>query len=83
MTSFKDGLLAGVPRDVTVAHKFGSRRIGESEKVQLHDCGIVYAPERPYILCVMTQGSDFTKLAGVIKSISANVYQSVATELKK
>ncbi len=79
--SFKDGLVAGVPASVTVAHKFGSRQVDASGKVvQLHDCGIVYATGRPYILCVMTQGSDFTKLAGFIKGVSELVYTNVTKD---
>ncbi len=76
-TDFKQGIMAGVPSGITVAHKFGERGIAETDQDQLHDCGIVYYPGRPYVLCVMTRGSDYDKLAGVIANISKIVYQTV------
>lgn len=77
--TFTRGLSAGVPQGVIVSHKFGTRKV-TNEKVQLHDCGIVYAPGKPYILCVMTQGTDFNRLADFIKNISATVYASVTAK---
>ena len=75
---FPDGLVAGVPVDVVVSHKFGSRQVDQARSiVQLHDCGIIYAKNTPYILCVMTQGGDFNKLAGFIKDVSSTVYKNV------
>jgi hypothetical protein len=62
---------------VKVAHKYGERGIYEDTQltgIELHDCGIVYAPGSPYYLCVMTRGKDTSKLAKVIASISAAVY---------
>ena len=80
-TSFKDGLVAGVPQGITLAHKFGSRQVDiKPNTVQLHDCGIIYVPNKPYILCVMTQGSDFTQLADFIKQESALVYKYVSAQ---
>jgi len=76
-TIFQQGLSAGVPQSVNVSDKFGTRQVDNNGTVQLHDCGIVYAPKKPYILCVMTQGTDFNKLADVIKSISSVVYTDV------
>ncbi len=87
--SFQDGLVAGIPRGIVVAHKFGSRKVDDSglpaqaDKVQLHDCGIVYAPGKPYLLCVMTQGTDFMKLATFIKDISTLVYSDVSKDSTK
>ncbi len=72
--TFVDGLVAGVPAGVAVAHKFGERSYG-SGLVQLHDCGVVYKPGKPYLLCVMTRGTEFEKLAAIIKDISALVYE--------
>jgi beta-lactamase class A len=78
-TSFNQGLNAGVPANTVVSHKFGTRQVSDNT-VQLHDCGIIYAPNKPYVLCVMTQGSDFTKLANFIKDASAAVYNAVIND---
>ncbi len=74
-SEFKDGIVAGVPDTVTVAHKFGEREIGAT--TQLHDCGIVYAKDRPYTLCVMTRGRSLTDLTETIEGISRIVYNGV------
>lgn len=77
-STFTEGIAAGVPKDIVVAHKFGTREIeGQAGSKQLHDCGIVYAKNSPYILCVMTQGDDYSKLSAVIKDISALVYSYI------
>jgi beta-lactamase class A len=73
---FKDGLVAGVPSDIPVAHKFGERQFGEEK--QLHDCGIVYHPEKPYLLCVMTRGKDLSTLPQVISELSKVTYEEVS-----
>lgn len=74
-TDFKDGLVAGVPPYLDVAHKFGERFDTQSGLNQLHDCGIVYYPDNPYLLCVMTQGDDMEKLKEVIAEISEMTYK--------
>jgi beta-lactamase class A len=75
-TRFKEGLAGGVPPNMVIANKFGEYSVSETQK-QLHDCGIVYYPEKPYFVCVMTKGGDFDKLAGIIKEISKIVYEGV------
>ncbi|MFA6095293.1 MAG: serine hydrolase [Candidatus Paceibacterota bacterium] len=75
-SDFKIGLKAGVPEDIVVAHKFGER-IAPSGAKQLHDCGIVYYPENPYLLCVMTRGRNFDDLSTIIRHISDVVYTEV------
>lgn len=78
-TDFNQGLVAGVPTGVKVAHKFGERQADATTK-QLHDCGIVYYPDKPYLLCVMTRGKDFDKLASFIAQVSKIVYDVVDQE---
>ncbi len=45
--------------------------------MQLHDCGIVYYPEHPYVLCLMTRGYNWDKLKEVLHQASNIVYQAV------
>lgn len=81
-TTFKGGLRAGVPPSVTVAHKFGERLTEDSEQ-QLHDCGIVYFPQNPYLICIMTRGDNLEKMTEVIAEISKTVYEEVAKRTKQ
>jgi beta-lactamase class A len=77
-SDFKDGLVAGVPAEIKVAHKYGFRITGVNGEIkQLHDCGIIYYPNNPYLLCVMTSGKSYEYLDDAIKEISRVVYQEV------
>lgn len=82
-SSFKDGLVAGVPPGIVVAHKFGERGFLDRDEKQVHDCGIVYYPGRPYVLCMMTRGTDFAKLSAALRRISAAVYAEVDRQKAK
>lgn len=81
-TNFTSGIVAGVPKNITVAHKFGERAYENSNIKQLHDCGIVYLPNHPYLLCIMTKGYDYDKLETVIKTISKKTYDVVNSAYK-
>ncbi len=75
---FTDALVTGVPADVPVAHKFGERLHDDGTK-ELHDCGIIYFPDNPYVLCVMTNGTDWAEQRKLIAEISRIVYEEVAS----
>jgi beta-lactamase class A len=79
-TTFTGGLVAGVPASTTVAHKFGESTSGTGTATihELHDCGIVYYPGHPYFLCVMTRGTSFSTLEGVIQNISKITWSQVS-----
>lgn len=74
-STYKNGLAKSIPKDITIAHKFGERRYIETEKKQLHDCGIVYLPQKPYLVCIMSKGSDFNKLSKFIQDSSHIIYK--------
>ncbi len=77
-TDYKNGLVAGVPDGMIVAHKFGqvSLRRDVIIEEELHDCGIIYHPRNPYFLCVMTKSfSTIPNIENVIKRISTATYQ--------
>ena len=73
-TDFEEGIPAGVPQNVKVAHKVG---VWASEG-SMHDCGIVYA-ENPYLLCIMSEDTTQEEGNRVIKEISKTVYDYVSS----
>lgn len=73
-TRFDSGLSAGIPAGVVMSNKFGERGFADSNIKQLHDCGIVYSDKSPYLICVMTRGTDWQMQAGIIAEISRMVY---------
>lgn len=75
-SEFRDGLRAGVPSAIEVAHKFGVRDAGNGKQF-LHDCGIVYYPGYPYLLCIMTEGENLNNLVGVVRGLSDQTYKEV------
>lgn len=70
---FASMIPAGVPDDVPVAHKIG---VFAPENVY-SDCGIVYAPERHYILCAAMEGGSEAQAAKFISAVSKEAYQFV------
>lgn len=78
-TTFREGLVAGLPPQTKVSHKFGewSDDVDGQRSHQLHDCGIVYPPSGPYVLCVMTRGPVMDRLPGVIGGVSRAISQAV------
>ncbi|HOO47923.1 MAG TPA: class A beta-lactamase-related serine hydrolase [Candidatus Paceibacterota bacterium] len=79
-TDYKDGLIAGISdKNIIVAHKFGERILGDS--FQLHDCGIIYHSDNPYLLCVMTKGHDFYKQQTAIQIISKFIYNKISQKV--
>ncbi len=80
-TVFNQGLVKGVPPSIKVAHKFGERQLDNSDIKNLHDCGIIYYPSQPYLLCVMAKGKDFNQMATTIAGISKVVYNTIDKEV--
>ncbi len=78
-TTFNQGLVAPIPPNIVIAHKFGERQFLETGSKQMHDCGIVYT-SKPYLLCIMTRGYNFDNLISTINNISALVYKSIQNQ---
>ncbi len=75
-SEFNRGLQALLPKNILVSHKFGIRSDGPVN--QLHDCGIVYYPNNPYLVCIMSRGGTFDNMADSIAEVSKFVYDEVA-----
>ena len=72
-TPFNDKIAAGVPEDVTVSHKIGTA----TQDKTFSDCGIIYASNRNYILCLGSNGGDEKVAAKFMAEVSAAVYKYV------
>ncbi len=72
-TSFSDEIDAGVPDDISVSHKIG---VGGADNTY-SDCGIVYAPNRHYLLCIGTEGLSEKQADVFMADISRQVYDYV------
>jgi len=92
---YQNGLRASVPSGITVASKFGIHRhtaafpgngseadsgTASQSGSQVHECGIVYAPGGPYVLCVMTRSRarDTDELSGLLREIGRIFYRARA-----
>jgi beta-lactamase class A len=74
---FNEGIPAGVPQGVRVAHK-----TGEITKIH-HDAGIVYA-ERPFVVVVLVRGmEDFKQSSALIADVTRELYQASQNSASK
>lgn len=72
-TEFDQEIEKGVPDSIPVSHKVG---IYEAEDVY-SDCGIVYAPNREYILCLGSSGGSVESARSFMAEISKAAYDYV------
>ncbi len=77
---FRGGITGGVPNGIKVAHKFGERTITSTGEKQLHDCGIIYFPKHPYLLCIMNRGATYEDMASFMGKISSFVYENISKQ---
>ena len=81
-TDYVQGMVRYLPPQLPVAHKFGVATLNDETGRQygeLHDCGIVYKPDNPYVLCIMTKSYSphIKQVEEVIANISARVFESL------
>lgn len=73
---FNDKIVSGVPKNVLVSHKIGTAATENTYS----DCGIVYAPNRHYLLCLGSTGVDEKTAARFMSEVSRAVYQYVIND---
>lgn len=71
-SSFQEGIVSKLPPSITVARKFGE--MFKEQKRELHESGIIYCKNKPYMLIVMTKGYNPHQLAGFIGHISDTIF---------
>jgi len=70
------GLVKNFNPGVPVVHKFSLNSKGGMQ--QVHDVGIFYVEQKPYLLAVMAEGSDSAQLSDMLSRISELVYHSTS-----
>ncbi len=76
-STFTKWLAEPIPKGIKVAHKYGVYNGGVAEEVVQSDCGIIYVPNRPYILCLMLKTSDTKVTETHTRAVSKLVYDFV------
>jgi beta-lactamase class A len=72
-TNFNEGITADLPSDIKISHKIGVFVPDGT----FSDCGIVYAPNRNYILCLGSNGADEKSANKFMAEVSKVTYQFV------
>jgi beta-lactamase class A len=78
---FDRGLRAGLPAEMPIASKYGiyfdPRNLKSGQ--QLHECGIIYPPDHPFVICVMTRSllKAPSQLAEILSEVARRAYLSL------
>ncbi len=75
-SDFNKGMTKELPQGMKIAHKFGESGVPGSR--EMHECGIIYLNNKPYLLTIMTKGKDSQQLTEIISHISKLVYDQMA-----
>lgn len=75
-TDYDTQMKAGLPPNVHISHKIGFFKTPEGVE-GYHDCGIIYHPRKPYMLCIMSKNTDQATAKFVISNLSKLVYDYV------
>lgn len=69
---------SGIPDDISVSSKFGISFNTDPRNSAYSDCGIIYVPKRPYLLCIMTQSDEQTAYT-IMKKTAEITYNFIST----
>lgn len=72
-TNFTQNLASGLPKDTKFSHKIGEDDVDRNYL----DAGIVYLPNRPYLLTVMVKQHDQAKAEDIMKRASQAAYDYI------
>jgi beta-lactamase class A len=71
-SKFNRGISRNLPKGVVIAHKFGEQ--GRNYDMDFSETAIVYRKNAPYLLTIMTKGTDATGQTDVVSKISDEVF---------
>lgn len=79
MTQSSDDLRlrSGIPDGIPVASKYGISYGARSSESVYSDCGIIYVPKRPFLVCVMIQSNE-EEASKIMKNVAEMTYSFVS-----
>jgi beta-lactamase class A len=85
--SYKNGIRAGIPDSIEVAHKYGVRDVHDAsgklvEGYQLHHFGIVYYPGKPFLIGIMTRGGTKEQKEQLVRDLTAITFKNIDRQIK-
>lgn len=80
------GIRKAIPKEIEICQKFGQMdTILENQKVeirQLHHAAIIYYPCKPYLICIMTKGTNHALMEKAIYDLSKITYEEIDKQVK-
>ncbi len=86
-STFRDGMASGIPQNISIACKHGGRLITttadnkEQKFYQIYEFGIIYHPNRPFLLGVMVRGDSVDGILKIIHDITSLTYNEIDQQL--
>lgn len=74
-SKFRDYLGSAIPDGVLFSHKIGT----SADRLVFLDAGIVYVPNRPYLLTVMVAGKNEEEAKKIMRAVSEKTYHYVVS----
>ncbi len=73
------GLFADIPQKIPTANRYGARIINNTKEkmFEIYDCGVVYYPLHPYIICAVVRGENLENIKSALSILGQNVYNEV------
>lgn len=86
-SQYKDGIRKGIPSEIRIAHKYGIRDIelngSKIKGYQLHHFGIVYYPNKPFTIGIMTRGKNQQVSDEIISDLARITYTEVNRQMQQ
>ncbi len=87
-SKYQGGIRAAISSEIGIAHKYGERDIrfenGKRITQQLHHFGIVYHPEKPFVIGIMTKGENSKEeKEKIITDLARITYEEVNSQIGK
>lgn len=79
-SKFTEWIRYYIPEDIRIVNKFWERTTGIGWDQYLHDCGIIYLPENPYLVCIMTKWKNLQNLLPIVQDISRLIYTDISNQ---